>query len=144
MHHNTPQRFEADTRAVHLENMLVGVIVAVAGPGMCYLSGLRSPLLLVGLALGGFIAGYGLYTLRNYYQAALAIEITGNSLIITKQRRQIQIPLAEIRKLTQRSQRGTFLMIDVRGQRRPLLVLMEGYSSEQIALMMEQIEGRRA
>lgn len=143
MQDNPTLRFEANTRAAQLENILVGVIVAVVGPGLYYFSDVRNPLLLAALAIGGFIAGYGLYTLRNYFQAALSIEITDNNLIITKRRGPIQLPWTDIREVAQRSQHGTFFMIHVHSQRQPHIVRLEGYSPEQIAAIQAQIEQRR-
>lgn len=141
MQHDPTQRFEADTRAVHLENVLVGVIVAVVGPAGYYLSGVQRPLLLIALAIGGFIAGYGLYTLRNYYRAAISIEITGSDLIITTRRRQIQIQWAAIRDVARLP--GPTLLIHVHNRRQPHTILLEGYSKQQILLMLAQIKERR-
>jgi hypothetical protein len=141
MQHNTTQRFEADTRSVHLENILVGVIVAVVGPAGQYLSGVQNPLLLVALAIGGFIAGYGLYTLRNYYRAAISIEITSSDLMITTRRRQLQIPWSEMRDVARLP--GPALIIHVHNRRQPHTVLLEGYSKQQILLILAQIKQHR-
>ena len=139
MQESSIHRFEADIKAARTERIWTGIAVAFFGAGSLYFSGVQNPLILVLVAASGWAVGYGVYALRNHYRAARSIELTPDALIITKQRQQIRLAWTELGEVRKRSHYGDFLALQVAGKQHPYVVLLDGYTPEQIASIQSLI-----
>jgi hypothetical protein len=136
---NSVQRFEANEQAARTERIWTGIAVAVFGAGSFYFSDVQNPLILILVAVIGGVIGYGTYALRNHYRAARSIELTADGLVITQPRQQIRLAWTELSAVGQRSHYGDFLTFQITGKKHPYVVLLDGYTPEQIASIQKSI-----
>lgn len=136
---HTTHRFEPNTQAIRKEQLLIGAVVALFGPGLLYLEGERNALLLLILGVIGGVVGYGVYAIRNHLRGVQRIDMTPEGLTVVVRQKELFWPWDTVDKATHQTFYGDYVVVHLRGTKRPRSFLLDGYTPEQITAIIARI-----
>ena len=134
------REFVSDVRGFTAELRLAMLFTAAALLAIGYLAELRGGALLA-VAVGGATFGIGILAMRFRWMGVRRVAVAPDRLTVTTRSQTLDLPWSEITRIERRwLRRSHFIAVHLRGERRPRVFVLEGFTPQQMNAMFEAVE----